>query len=72
MTMNKEKCHIMFLSNHVEYPTTFMINGVSVVVDSFVELLGVNIDSKLHFMEHINELCKRARSRLAALKRLFY
>ena len=35
-----------------------------------VDLLGVTLDNKLMFDHHINELCKKARGQLNALKRL--
>ena len=36
---------------------------------SSVKLLGVHIDNKLNFNEHINKICKPARNQLNALVR---
>ncbi len=47
-----------------------MINNNKIIVESSVKLLGIIIDNKLEFNDHIAELCKRARNKLAALKRL--
>ena len=36
------------------------------------KLLGINIDSKLTFKDHINRICKKASSKLNALVRISY
>ena len=73
MVMNQGKCQFMYLSSHIQFPHTFNLNGIILNVKQSVELLGIEIDNKLTFtstFEHIEQLCKKARSKIYALKRL--
>ena len=47
-----------------------MINNIEIETENSVNLLGLTIDSNFTFSNHISELCKRARNRLAALRRM--
>ena len=69
MVMNQDKCQFMYLSSHIQFPHTFNLNGIISNVKQSVELLGIEIDNKLTF-KHIEQLCKKARNKLYALKRL--
>ena len=44
--------------------------GVEITSEKSVKLLGINIDEKLKFKQHINELCKKAGTQLNALRQL--
>ena len=68
MRMNQGKCHVMFSSKHITFPTNFMINNINLDVESTIVLLGLKIDCNLTFSEHIFDLCKKAGGKLAALK----
>ena len=70
MRMNQGKCHVMFSSKHITFPTNFMINNINLDVESCIVLLGLKIDCNLTFSEHIFDLCKKAGGKLAALKRI--
>ena len=70
MAMNKDKCHVMFLSNHISFPKNFVVDDAVVEIGNSVESLGITIDRKLSFDTHINNLCIKARGKLAALKRI--
>ena len=43
----------------------FVFNSVETV-----KLLGINIDSKLSFVPHVKELCKKSNQKIRALKRI--
>ena len=49
-----------------------MLRGHEIESEDLVTLLGVTIDYKLSFGNHIQELCQRASVQLNALKRLGY
>ena len=75
--INWSKTYCMFVTDRrVSIPThielDMMENGVSIeVVDSF-KLLGVIIDNKLNFNNHIAKLCLTINSKLFSINRLFY
>ena len=46
------------------------INSIVISKSDSVELLGISIDNKLTFNEHINNLCRNASYRLYALRRI--
>ena len=58
MKMNAEKCHLLISGNKHEH------------IWAKVKLLGVIIDNKLNFEEHVNSLCNKANKKLTALIRL--
>ena len=49
--MNRDKCHLL-ITNH-EHDVSAKIEGVIVKWKKSVKLLGINIDNKLDFHEHI-------------------
>ena len=54
MTMHQDKCHVMFLSNNINYPKTFsIISRIEINVENSVELFGVIIDNKINFSFYI-------------------
>lgn len=64
----------MFVTNKraLVIPNEIVINGYSVeIVESF-KLLGVTIDRKLTFLEHISDLRRQINSRLYSIEQLFY
>jgi hypothetical protein len=48
----------------------FNLNGISIVCDDEVKLLGITIDFKLNFYSHIINICKKAARQLNVLKRI--
>ena len=69
MKGNEGKCHVILSLQdnvHVNIGTTQIENSKS------QKLLGVGIDSKLTFEEHINRICKKASARRNALSRISY
>ena len=72
MTVNPEKFKAILLTKRKEntagYP--IILRGHEIESEDPVTLLGVTIDYKLSFENHIQELCQRASAQLNALKRL--
>jgi len=67
MKMNPDKFHLL-LSNRKELKINICNETIS--SSKHEKLLGVTIDSKLSFEEHINNLCKKASQKVNALARL--
>ena len=74
MIVSPEKFKAILLTKSKEniagYP--IMLKGHEIESEDLVTLLGVTIDYKLMFENHIQELCQRASVQLNALKRLGY
>ena len=68
MKLNEEKCHLLMFG---EKETVISIKvGSSVIEESKEEkLLGVVIDQKLNFKQHVNMVCTKASQKLHALAR---
>ena len=68
MKLNTDKCHLLIAGNKHEH--IFAKIGDNIVWESSEErLLGITIDNKLQFKNHILELCKTAHNKLSALIR---
>ena len=50
--------------------TSIKIGNETIKGNKFVKLLGVTIDNKVNFTEHINVICKKASQKLHALARI--
>ena len=66
MKTNSEKSHILFSRND---NVSDNIDGHTIIFENKNELLGIILDSKLTFEDHINSLCKKASQKLSALAR---
>ena len=66
--LNADKCHLL-ISNH---SNDILINVEDEIIEcsSSVKLLGVTIDNKLNFDEHVSELCKKVSQKIHALARI--
>ena len=69
MIANPDKFQIMFLG--VKNPTDISLNICGTVISGTpqVELLGITIDHKLTFSNHVKILCKNANNKISALLR---
>ena len=69
MLQNNGKCHFLFMCNTPEYLWAKV--GESMIWErQKVKLLGVTIEKKLKFNEHLSIICKKANSKVTALARM--
>ena len=66
--MNTDKCHLL-ITNHKD-DVTAIIAGETINCQNSVKLLGINIDNKLDFNEHVSNICKKVSIKLHALARI--
>ena len=57
MKIKSEKSHILFPGNDNVSPN---IDDHAIISGNKNELLGITLDSKLSFEDHINNICKKA------------
>ena len=70
MILNPKKCYFMCLEKDAETIGDFNFQGISIKKTNSQKLLGVIIDHKLKFEEHISSICQIAGKKLNALTRL--
>ena len=68
LKLNADKCHLL-ISNHSR---DIVINVEEEIIEceSSVKLLGVTLDNKLNFSDHVSNICKKASQKLHALARI--
>ena len=66
MLANPEKFQKIFI-NRVENDIEIKIDGINLSLEDYVKLLGVNLDSKLNFVIHIQQICFKAGNHFNAL-----
>ena len=67
MKINSGKSHILFSGND---NVSANIDNHTIISENKNELLGIILDSKLSFEDHINNLCKKASQKLNVLARI--
>ena len=72
MIANPEKFHALLIKKDQTNTSgeNFNIQGKTLKSEETVKLLGIHLDYKLNFEQHISELCRKAASQLNVLKRL--
>ena len=70
MKLNADKCHLLVLGQSSDDPVTVRIGNSEVVNSSEEKLLGVQIDNKLSFGNHVSKLCQKASNKLYPLARI--
>ena len=70
MKLNADECHLLVLGQRCDDPVTVRIGSANVVNSYEEKLLGVQIDSKLSFDNHVSKLCQKASNKLYALARI--
>ena len=70
LVANPSKFQLMFLGAKDSNNLSININNSTIFATDQVELLGITIDNKLSFSNHINKLCKTANNKLCAIIRL--
>ena len=66
--MNVDKSHLLITNYHDE--VSLKIGGEIIKGSECVKLLGVTIDNKLQFTEHLSKICKKVSAKLHALARI--
>ena len=67
MKENKDKCHLIVSSNkHV----STKIDDIEVESNDCQKLLGIKIDSKLNFTDHLDGVIKKASRKVIVLYRI--
>ena len=70
MVLNPGKCHFMLLGVKENEQFDLICNDITLKHSSHEKILGVTIDNKLSFDEHIINICKTANKKLNALSRI--
>ena len=71
LTLNINKCNVLIISNkNIVDSIDIFINGVKLPFVKSAKYLGVEIDSKLSWSNHIDGLCKKLSSQFYILRRL--
>ena len=72
MIANPEKFHALLIRKDQTNARgeNFNIHGKMIKSEETVKLLGIQLDYKLNFEQHISELCRKVASQLDVLKRL--
>ena len=70
MKLHEDKCHLLTFGNISDDSVSVRI-GSSIITNSTEEkLLGVTLDSKLTFEQHVSNLCQKVSNKLYALSRI--
>ena len=73
LDLNWSKTFFMFITNKREkLPTEILVDGNLVKIVQTFKLLGINIDNKLTFSEHVSITKKIINRKIFSIKRLFY
>ena len=72
MIVNTDKFQAIIVKRNSDMCNQYTLNidGNQVTSEKSVKLLGINIDTKLSFDEHLSPLCKKASNQLNAISRL--
>ena len=71
--INWSKTNVMFNTNkRLDFPKYIEFGNIKVQVVVKFKLLGVTIDSKLNFLDHVSYLCNSINTKLYAIRRIFY
>ena len=70
ITLNLDKCKLFVLPESKSSDIKICIDDINVDAIDKVELLGVIIDNKLHFKDHISKIAKKVGKQLDVLSRL--
>ena len=53
-----------------EHSTNLNLNGKIIRTSDSLKILGITLDNKLNFNEHINDVCNKASQRVEVIMRL--
>ena len=69
MTLNPGKCHFMSIGKDTHDEDVFYYDNLTLKNSNEEEILGVIIDRKLTFHQHIKKTCRKAGQKLSVLLR---
>ena len=69
MKLNPDKCHLLIFGEK-NTDVSVQIGATTITESGEEKLLGVKLDKKLDFKNHVNTLCKKAGQKLHALARI--
>ena len=70
MKVNPGKFQFMILGDKSHHKHGLKINSIKVEASDDVLLLGITIDKKLTFKQHVENLCRKAQYKLQVLRRI--
>ena len=70
MKANPGKFQFMILGDKSHHKHVLKINSIKVEASGDVLLLGITIDKKLTFKQHVENICRKAQYELHALRRI--
>ena len=70
MILNPGKCHFMSIGKDTHDKDVFYYDNLTLKNSNEEEILGVTIDRKLTFHQHIKKVCCKADQKLSTLLRL--
>ena len=68
LQMNPDKCKLLIGNREKDF--SLIIDNEVIECSKSIKLLGVKIDNKLHFDEHVSSLCKKVSTKIHALVRV--
>ena len=68
LKMNADKCNLLICNQNKD--VSIILENDTIDCSNSVKLLGITVDKKLNFSEHISKLCKKVSSKLHALARI--
>ena len=69
LKMNEDECHLL-ITNKNDSSISVNIGNETISNRNSEKLLGITIDNKLNFTEHISKICKNVSLKLHALARI--
>jgi len=70
MKLNSDKCKLIICGKK-DHSIVVKVGDSEIKEEQCVKLLGINIDNKLNFDQHISKIVKKANSKIAVIKRSF-
>ena len=70
IVLNASKFQVILFGLNSNENIILEVGGCSIDVANSVTLLGVTIESKLKFSQHVSKICKKANSKISAFSRI--
>ena len=69
MKANLSKCHLLVNKND---EVTIRIGDTEITNSEYEKLLGIKVDTKQNFNEHLNDMISKAHSKVKAMSRAVF